>query len=196
MLCAGSVRSKNAKNVLLWNLLDSAGGAVAYWTIGYAFSYGGDDCSSSRKTFIGNLNFFTMNDIDYSFWFFQFTFACATSSIVAGAIAERAKMSAYLLYSIFLVGFVYPVVAHSFWSCQGFFSNTNPDPLWGSGAFDFAGSGAVHMVGGVAALVMTIIIGPRRGRFYDEDGSPLVSSLFNSLQLSAICNTEIIMALI
>ena len=141
MLCAGSVRSKNARNVLLWNLLDSAGGAI-----GYAFSYGGDDCSSSRKTFIGNLNFFTMNDIDYSFWFFQFTFACATSSIVAGAIAERAKMSAYLLYSFFLVGFVYPVVAHSFWSCQGFFSNSNPEPLWQSGLFDFAGSGAVHMV--------------------------------------------------
>jgi Amt family ammonium transporter len=196
MLCAGSVRSKNAKNVLLWNLLDSVGGAIAYWTTGYAFSYGGDNCSNSRKTLLGHISFVTMNDIDYSFWFFQFTFACATSSIVAGAIAERAKMSAYLLYSFFLVGFVYPVVAHSFWSCQGFFSNTNPDPLWGSGAFDFAGSGAVHMVGGVAALVMTIIIGPRRGRFYDEDGSPLVSSLFNSLQLSAICNTEIVMALI
>ena len=146
MLLAGSIRSKNARNVLLWNLLDSAGGAIAFWSIGYAFAFGGDDPLSSKKTFLGNADAFTSTDTPYAFWFFEFTFSCATSSIVAGAIAERCQFIAYLLYSFFLVGFVYPVVAHSFWSYQGFFSNTNIDPLWGSGAFDFAGGGAVHMV--------------------------------------------------
>jgi len=71
-------------------------------------------------------------------------------------------------------GFVYPVVAHSFWSTNGFLSNTTKDPLWGSGAIDLAGSGPVHMTGGVTALVMAIILGPRKGRFYDEAGKPLV----------------------
>ena len=112
MLCAGSIRAKNAKNVILWNLLDSAGGGLAFWSIGYAFAYGGD-LQGGPKTFVGNTNFFLMNhDVNYSFFFFQFAFASALSSIVAGTIAERTQMFAYLTYSFFLVGFVYPVVSH------------------------------------------------------------------------------------
>jgi len=83
MLCAGSIREKNVKNVLLWNLLDSAGGAFGFWSIGYAFAYGGDDNTTSQRTFIGNTGFFLMGDTDMEFWFFQFAFACALSSIVA-----------------------------------------------------------------------------------------------------------------
>ena len=64
MLCAGSIREKNVKNVLLWNLLDSAGGAFGFWSIGYAFAYGGDDSNSSVKTFIGNTGFFLTGDTD------------------------------------------------------------------------------------------------------------------------------------
>jgi ammonium transporter, Amt family len=110
MLCAGSIRAKNVKNVLLWNLLDSCGGGIAFWICGFAFAYGGED-KGGAKTFVGNTNFFLMgDDIDYKTFFFQFTFACALSSIVAGTIAERTKMTAYLYYSAFLVGFVYPVV--------------------------------------------------------------------------------------
>jgi len=169
MLCAGSIREKNVKNVLLWNLLDSAGGAFGFWSIGYAFAYGGDDVSKG-KTFIGNTDFFLTGDTAMEFWFFQFAFACALSSIVAGTIAERCKMTAYLCYSVFLCGFVYPVCAHAFWSANGFLSTFASDPLWGSGVIDLAGSGPVHMTGGVAALVMAIILGPRRGRFYDDDG--------------------------
>ena len=108
MLCAGSIRAKNVKNVILWNLLDSCGGGLAFWAVGFAFAYGGDD--DGDKTFIGNSNFFLRDGVDYEQWFFQFAFACALSSIVAGTIAERTKMTAYLLYSVFLVGFVYPVV--------------------------------------------------------------------------------------
>lgn len=93
MLCAGSIREKNVKNVLLWNLLDSAGGAFGFWSIGYALAYGGDDPSSSQKTIAGNAGFFLSGDTDMEFWFFQYAFACALSSIVAGTIAERCQMA-------------------------------------------------------------------------------------------------------
>jgi ammonium transporter, Amt family len=127
MLCAGSIRAKNVKNVILWNLLDSCGGGLAFWATGYAFAYGGDgdvDPENPQKTFIGNKGFFLQGDDNILFesWFFQFAFACALSSIVAGTIAERTQMKAYLLYSVVLVGFVYPVVAHAWWSAKGFLS--------------------------------------------------------------------------
>eukprot|EP00804_Cyclotella_cryptica_P007625 CCRYP_015228-RF/>CCRYP_015228-RF protein AED:0.38 eAED:0.38 QI:261/1/0.66/1/1/1/3/0/126 len=67
MLCAGSIREKNVKNVLLWNLLDSAGGAFGFWSVGYAFAYGGQDASKG-KTFIGNSDFFLTGDTDLEFW--------------------------------------------------------------------------------------------------------------------------------
>jgi len=172
MLTAGSVRAKNVKNILLWNLLDSCGGGVAYWATGFAFAYGGDD-ADGKKTFVGNSGFLLMGEIDYEFWFFEFAFACALSSIVAGTVAERCKMQAYLFYSFFLVGFAYPVVSHAFWSANGFLSPFSSTPLWGSGAIDLAGSGPVHMAGGVTALAAALILGPRRGRFYDDEGKPL-----------------------
>ena len=94
-------------------------------------------------------------------------------AIVAGTVAERLQMRAYLFYSIFVVGFVYPVVAHAFWSPHGFLSIFASDRLWDCGVIDFAGSGPVHMVGGVTALVAAIILGPRIGRFHDKDGNLL-----------------------
>jgi Amt family ammonium transporter len=87
MLCAGSIRAKNVKNVILWNLLDSCGGGLAFWSVGYAFAYGGDDDGS--KTFVGNAGFFLKGDnIRMENWFFQFAFACALSSIVAGTVRQ------------------------------------------------------------------------------------------------------------
>jgi ammonium transporter, Amt family len=142
MLCAGSIRAKNCKNVILWNLLDSAGGGIAYWATGYAFAYGGDD--SGKKTFVGNAAFFLKGDeIRLENWFFQWAFACAVSSIVAGTIAERTQMKAYLMYSFFCSGFVYPVVSHAYWSTNGFLSITATDRLWDCGIIDLAGSGPV-----------------------------------------------------
>ncbi|KAL3786394.1 hypothetical protein HJC23_002951 [Cyclotella cryptica] len=150
MLCAGSIREKNVKNVLLWNLLDSAGGAFGFWSVGYAFAYGGQDASKG-KTFIGNSDFFLTGDTDLEFWFFQYAFACALSSIVAG--------------------FVYPVCAHAFWSSNGFLSAFAAEPLWGAGVIDFAGSGPVHMVS-VKDLVSKRVVD---GGFY----SPLSFAFIN-----------------
>jgi Amt family ammonium transporter len=117
MLCAGSVRQKNVKNIMLKNLLDACGGAIGFYTVGYAFAYGTND--SGGKSFIGTSNFFVRNfstGEEYIGWFFQFAFAATAATIVAGTVAERCKMVAYLCYSCFLTGFVYPVIVHSIWS--------------------------------------------------------------------------------
>lgn len=77
MLCAGSIRAKNVKNVILWNLLDSCGGGLAWWSIGYALAYGGDDPEDDSMTMAGNKGFFLKgDDIRLENWFFQFAFAC------------------------------------------------------------------------------------------------------------------------
>jgi Amt family ammonium transporter len=175
MLCAGSVRQKNVKNIMLKNLLDACGGAIGFYTVGFGFAYGGDD--TTDKTFIGNSYFGLRDYTDYASFFFQFAFAATAATIVAGTVAERCKMSAYLCYSLFLTGFVYPVVVHSIWSGNGYLTAFRPDgtddAFRGVGVIDFAGSGVVHMTGGLTALIAAIILGPRKGRFYDEDGNPL-----------------------
>lgn len=170
MLCAGSVRQKNVKNIMLKNILDACGGALGFWSVGYALSNGG-----GGGKFVGNEpGLFFLNDFDnYIGFFFQFTFAATAATIVAGTVAERCKMSAYLCYSLFLTAFVYPVVVHAIWNSDGFLSSFNSDPLFGIGMIDFAGSGVVHMTGGATALVAAIVLGPRIGRFYDDDGNKL-----------------------
>lgn len=172
MLCAGSVRFKNVKNIMLKNLLDACGGALGFWTLGYGFAYGG---TTDYKTFIGTDTFFLigMPQGDYHGFFFQFAFAATAATIVAGTVAERCKMVAYLFYSLFLTAFVYPVVVHSIWSSAGFLSAFAGEPLLKVGMVDFAGSGVVHMTGGITALIAATVLGARQGRFTDDDGNPL-----------------------
>jgi ammonium transporter, Amt family len=170
MLCAGSVRQKNVKNIMLKNLLDACGGAIGFWSVGFAFAY------SDGNTFIGTSNFFIKDFVggyELMNWFFQFAFAATAATIVAGTVAERCKMQAYLCYSVFLTGFVYPVIVRSIWSGNGFLSAFAEDKFREVGVIDFAGSGVVHLTGGCTALVAAIVLGPRKGRFYDEDGNPL-----------------------
>ena len=144
MLCAGSVRKKNTQNTMLKNLLDACGAAIAYFFVGYGIAFGGDN--NTGTTFVGKGNFAGMGDIDYSFYFFQYTFTAAAVTIVAGALAERCQMAAYLCYSVVLTGFVYPVIVHAVWSSTGFLSPGNSDPLLNIGMIDFAGSGVVRTV--------------------------------------------------
>ena len=175
MLCAGSIRQKNVKNIMLKNILDACGGAIGYFTIGYALAYG------SNGKFVGEtggqylLNSYQKGAGEYIDFFFQFTFAATAATIVAGTVAERCKMTAYLFYSLFLTAFVYPVVVHAIWNSDGFLCafESKADKLMDVGMIDFAGSGVVHMTGGATALVAAIILGPRIGRFNDAEGNPL-----------------------
>jgi len=186
MLCAGSVRAKNVKNIMLKNLLDACGGAIGFYTLGYAIAYG--DPKSTVDRFVGGTTYWggdgldtvAGTDTDYMGWFFQFAFAATAATIVAGTVAERCKMSAYVCYSLFLTAFVYPVVVHAVWSSAGFLSSFNDVEgggklieEHGAGVIDFAGSGVVHMTGGVTALIAAAILGARKGRFHDADGNPL-----------------------
>ena len=128
MLCAGSIRAKNVKNIMLKNILDACGGAIGFWTLGYGFAYGGSD--SSKLTFIGSGDFALAGLYDGASligWFFQFAFAATAATIVAGTVAERCKFEAYIAYSLALTGFVYPVVVHSIWSSSGFLSAFTDD---------------------------------------------------------------------
>jgi hypothetical protein len=173
MVCAGAVRQKNLQNTMLKNLLDACGAAVAFFTVGYAFAFGGQNAESPDKSFVGYENFFLVNVDDYAFWLFQYAFSAAAATIVAGTLAERCQMAAYLCYSVLLSGWVYPIVVHAVWNSNGFLSAYSVDPLWGTGMVDFAGSGVVHVTGGTTALLATMILGPRRGRFHDETGRKL-----------------------
>jgi len=110
MLCAGSVRSKNVSNIMLKNLLDACGGAIGFWSVGYAFAYGdrldADGTPIDGVTFIGGRkDYFLMDEgVNYALWFFQFAFAATAATIVAGAIAERCKVS-FFFFFLFLFYF-------------------------------------------------------------------------------------------
>lgn len=171
MLCAGSVRAKNTMNIMLTNVIDAAIGGVFYYLFGFAFAFG------TSSGFIGH-SFFALTGIpndtyDYSYFLYQWAFAIAVAGITSGSIAERTQFGAYLTYSSVLTGFVYPIASHWFWSSYGWASpDRETGLLFGSGAIDFAGSGVVHLVGGVAGLWGALIEGPRVGRF-DAFGIPV-----------------------
>jgi len=168
VLAAGSIRAKNVRNILLKNGLDACVGCVVWYLIGNGLAGGGN-------AFIGNNkdNFALSGVVDTdgsdqsSAWinfFFSYTFAAAAATIVSGAVAERCKLSAYIVYTIVITGFIYPVVVHWVWSGDGFMSAFNPNHILG-GVIDFAGSGVVHMTGGIASIVGAKILGPRTGRW-------------------------------
>merc|ERR1712224_979433 len=173
MLCAGSVRSKNTKNILIKNVLDACVGAIAWFLFGYGFAFGATT-GKKENAFIGSGNF-AMKDVttasELAMYLFQWSFSAAATTIVSGSVAERTKFEAYLGYSFFLTAFVYPVVVHWAWSGGAGWLGTGytlGDKVADVGMHDFAGSGVVHMVGGFAGLMGAMIVGPRTGRFASD----------------------------
>ncbi|XP_067935200.1 putative ammonium transporter 1 isoform X2 [Watersipora subatra] len=162
---AGAVRSKNTTNILLKNLLDSSVAGLSYYALGYAFAFG------KGGGFIGGSGFFGSFDEDeLSKWFFQMVFAATAATIVSGGVAERCEFIAYLTYSIVLTAFCYPVVTRWAWHSNGWL--VDGSVIEGVAYQDFAGSGVVHVCGGVAALCGAVLLGPRIGRF-NSSGKPV-----------------------
>jgi len=169
MVEAGFVRSKNVVNILMKNLLDAGIGGLLYWAVGFGLAYGVS--GGGAGSFFGNGNFFLTSFSDYPTWFFQFAFAATAATIVSGAMAERTKFGAYLIYTAGISAIIYPIVTHWVWDGAGWLTAFTDDPIGDNGFVDFAGSTVVHSVGGWAALVGAIMVGARMGRFA-PNGTP------------------------
>ena len=167
---SGFIRSKNVTNILMKNTLDLSFGALGYWAVGWGLAYGTTEFIDIRFFGGGSFFFTPESGADYAGFFFQFAFAATAATIVSGAVAERTKFGAYLVYTLVITAVIYPVVTHWMWG-DGFLSAYAGEIEFGdNGVIDFAGSTVVHSVGGWAALVAAIMIGPRRGKF-NADGS-------------------------
>ncbi|MCS5544745.1 MAG: ammonium transporter [Gammaproteobacteria bacterium] len=179
MLEAGLNSTKNTVNILFKNIMDLSAGAILYYLVGYGlmypgagngwFAFAGFGVSEAGVTpAAGALH----PQVD---WLFQVAFAATAATIVSGAVAGRLKFSAYLIYSVILTGFIYPI--SGYWKWGGGWL----DQL---GFYDFAGSLVVHAVGGFAGLAGAIVLGPRIGRFGKNGNSkPMPGS---NLALSAL----------
>ena len=171
MVEAGFTRAKNAGNILMKNLMDFCIGTIVFSLLGYSLMMGEDTLFGLIG--IPNLDLFThfkefiASPADESFtgastFVFNLVFCATTATIVSGAMAERTKFSAYCIYSAVISLFIYPIEAHWIWG-GGWLSAL--------GFHDYAGSCAIHMVGGIAALVGAIFLGPRIGKYKrDKDG--------------------------
>ena len=155
-LGAGLIRSKNTTNYLTKSFMDFAIASLGFWAFGFAFMMG-----SSAGGFIGLSGWFLTGG-EYVDWIFQMVFAATAATIVAGAMAERTKLQAYLAYSFIVSALIYPIYGHWVWG--GLLTGT-AGWLEGLGALDYAGSGVVHAVGGFVALAGAWVVGPRIGKF-------------------------------
>ena len=166
MVEAGFIRSKNAANVLMKNVLDFCFAALGFFVFGYAIMYGGDGPILGFKGWgLSGVESPVEGLPLEAFWLFQAVFAGTVATIVSGAVAERMRFVSYLMYSFLISAFIYPVVGHWVWG-GGWLAEL--------GFHDFAGSTVVHAVGGVSAFVGAAMIGPRIGRFNaDGSGNPI-----------------------
>ena len=169
MVETGLTRAKNAGNIVMKNLMDFCIGTPIYWFIGFGIMFGG------TGALFGGIDLFCLKQDDYAMMIFQTVFCATSATIVSGAMAERTKFSSYCIYSALISLFVYPISGH--WVGGGGW-------LQSMGFHDFAGSTAVHMVGGVAAFIGAAILGPRIGK-YDKDGKPN-AILGHSMTLAAL----------
>ncbi|SEA65730.1 ammonium transporter [Eubacterium aggregans] len=162
MVETGFTRAKNAGNIIMKNFVDYMIGSILFLCVGFAVMFGGDGA------FIGTSGFFNPTSIQVVdnippelYIFFQTVFCATAATIVSGAVAGRTKFTAYCAVSAFVSLIIYPVSGHWIWG-GGFLSQM--------GFVDFAGSTAVHSVGGWVALMGAIMVGPRIGK-YNKDGS-------------------------
>jgi len=174
MVETGFTRAKNAGNIIMKNLMDFSIGTPAYWLIGFGIMFAGSG------PLIGGIDFMVRGDYDstfptMAFLIFQTVFCATAATIVSGAMAERTKFSAYCIYSLIISAFVYPISGHWIWG-DGWLAQL--------GFHDFAGSTAVHMVGGIASLVGAKIVGARIGKYSKTGESRAIPG--HSLTLGAL----------
>ena len=176
MVETGFTRAKNAGNIIMKNLMDFALGSLVFWIIGFGLMQG-----TSLGGLIGTPDFFIRGEYGSGtiptavFVIFQTVFAATAATIVSGSMAERTKFISYCIYSVVITALIYPISGHWIWG-GGWLSQL--------GFHDFAGSTAVHMVGGIAALIGAIMLGPRIGK-YGKDGKPK-AILGHSVTLGAL----------
>lgn len=161
MVEAGFTRAKNAGNIIMKNLMDFCIGTVMFILIGFSLLLGED-----LLGFIGKPGFDLLtayDNFDFSSFVFNLVFCATTATIVSGAMAERTKFLSYCIYSGVISALIYPIEAHWIWG-GGWLAQR--------GFHDFAGSCAIHMVGGICALIGAAILGPRIGKFSKRTGKP------------------------
>lgn len=165
MVESGFTRAKNACNILMKNMMDFSVGAIGFWAVGFGLMFG------ATNGFFGTTDFFFSGATgdgeawNYAFWMFQTVFAATAATIISGAVAERTKFSAYMVYSVFVSAIIYPISGS--WAWGSLFNGSGW--LEALGFIDFAGSTVVHSVGGWLALAGAIVVGPRLGK-YDKKG--------------------------
>ncbi len=178
MVETGFTRSKNACNIIMKNLMDFALGSLIYWIVGFGIMFGKDALG-----IIGIPGFFADGTAEnaadsinnYAFLFFQTVFCATAATIVSGAMAERTKFISYCVYSAVISAVIYPIAGHWIWG-GGWLAQL--------GFHDFAGSTAVHSIGGWCALVGATILGPRIGKYTKEGKSNAIPG--HSLTLGAL----------
>ena len=148
----GFTRGKNAGNIIMKNFLDLCIGSVGFWAIGYTVMYG-----ETIGSFIGAPTLFFDDVENMHNLFFQTVFAATAATIVSGAVAGRTKFTTYIMFSFIMTVVIYPISGHWVWQGDGWLTEL--------GFVDFAGSTVVHSVGGWAALVGAILVGPRLGKY-------------------------------
>lgn len=158
MLEAGLTRAKNAANIIMKNLMDFSIGSLVFWLVGFGLMFGTNETGwFGQDNFLFNADPGTEDGlVTMSFFIFQTVFAATAATIISGAVSERTKFGAYLLYSAAITAFVYPIFGSWVWG-GGWLTEL--------GFIDFAGSTVVHSVGGWAALAGAIVVGPRLGKF-------------------------------
>jgi ammonium transporter, Amt family len=172
MLEVGLSRMKNAGAVMAKIIINLSVTFLLFWAVGFSFAFGdGNGFMGSSGWFLdvgdGASAFSSLNGYAANFevmFFFQATFAAVSLAIVFGTMLDRTKFAAYVIFGVFYIGLIYPIVAHWTWGGGWLFED---------GFLDFAGSSIVHLQGALAALAGTLILGPRIGKFRDGKASPI-----------------------